>query len=69
MINRNGRQSIDGGRRLAGGSRNDQGTAHGDPPGATQTLNGAQAKCEKALLASAMRWVFSRFWMVVPVLL
>ena len=28
-----------------------------------------QAKWLKALLASAMRWVFSRFWIVVPVLL
>ena len=27
------------------------------------------AKWAKALLASAMRWVFSRFWMVAPVLL
>ena len=68
MIKRSGVQSIDGGRRL-GASRNDQGTAHGDPPGAMRTLPGVQAKCEKALLASAMRWVFSRFWMVVPVLL
>ena len=28
-----------------------------------------QAKWLNALLASAMRWVFSRFWIVVPVLL
>lgn len=27
------------------------------------------AKWLKALLASAMRWVFSRFWIVVPDLL
>ncbi len=43
-------------------------------PGLTAGLSASslrmlQAKCAKALLASAMRCVFSRFWMVVPVLL
>jgi len=69
MIKRDGEQSIEGAERLVGGSRNDQGTAAGDPPVRRSDAAGAQAKCEKALLASAMRWVFSRFWMVVPVLL
>ncbi len=69
MIKRHCGQSIAGGIRLMAASRNDQGTACGDPPVRRSADAVVQAKCEKALLASAMRWVFSRFWMVVPVLL